>query len=840
MNHRFDPNDGYKPLRLFENPDQHPQVAMYQSIFAHYPDGIVTLSPSGEIIDCNDGVLHHFGYSKSDVANTHFKSFIPAENEEEIIERFMTVLRGKPIQYDTELLHKDGRRINTRITSTPILSEQTVIGMYSIIQDTSHIIEAHNEVLRIRSNLISAEQVAKIGSWELDVETGHVFWSDQVYNIFDRQEWQKKPITLEAIFSLTHSKDICRLKKTVQDAICTGESFEIEYRFLRSCGEERFAYLKGDSVLSDQGCVKRMVGIIQDITALRNAEESLKENRAQARGIYDSLEASIWSINLLKDKMIFISKGVEAITGIKRDVFLKNTNKWCELIHPDDQDAFDQMQVVLERGEKIKHQYRIIHANGEARWVEDQTIPIMDSDGKMIRIDGIVTDITERKRYEEHMEFIANRDHLTGLCNQRHFEKSLATVIEKPKTYSECFSVFYIDIDHFKSTIDVLGHQLGDNVIQRYAERLLKFVHGRGFAARMTGDEFVLCLYHQRGAHHVNRLAEVLTKELEKVIKTEGYDIYTTQSIGISTYGEHGSDPEILVKNADIALSHVKQSGKANWKIYDPFMTEDMNKFYELGRDLRQAIGKNELHLVFQPKVDATSDLIVGAEALSRWNHPKWGPISPADFIPLAEQHGWIDDLSNWSLSSVCELISREYNAGRNIVPISVNVSPRWLLKANFTKKVKETITQYNVPPHLIEFEITETHMIKNASHVEKAMTELKKFGIRFALDDFGTGFSTVSHLSQFDIDILKIDRALIHNITASIKNQRIVEGLIYIAKNLDIDVIVEGVETKEELDFLLQQNCSLVQGYIFSRPIAATEFKKCLSEKILKPAIYI
>ncbi len=829
--------DVYKTLRLSDNPDLHPQVAMYQSIFAHYPDGIVTLSITGEIVDCNAAVLKHFGYTKQDVSNTHFTAFIPNEHLDDIVEQFMFLLSGEPVQYDTELLHKDGRRINSRLTSTPIHSGSNVIGMYSIIQDTTKIFEAHNEVTRIKNNLTSAQQIAKIGSWELNIETGKVFWSDQVYTIFGMENWQRKSVTLESMYALTHPKDLDRFKKTFCDALKTGNNFEIEFRFINPSGDERIAYLKSDCVFDDYGRLKRMLGIIQDITALRNAETSLQENRAQTKVIYDSLEAAVWSKDLLEEKMIFVSKGVEALTGIKRAAFLEGIVNWRNLIHPEDQEAYDQTQHVLKRGEKVEHQYRIVHESGEPRWVEDQTIPIFNSDGEMIRLDGIVGDITERKRYEEQMEIIASRDPLTGLYNQRHFEKVLTATIKKANTDKECFSVFFIDIDHFKATIDVLGHQTGDNVIKLFSKRLLEFIKNRGYAARMSGDEFILCIFHQPGMEQINRLAAELTDVLEKVMKVDGYDILTTQSIGISTYKEHGDNSEMLIKNADIALYHVKQEGAAAWKIYDPHLTKDINKFYELGRDLRQAIAQNEMHLVFQPKVDAANGYIIGAEALSRWNHPKWGPISPADFIPLAEEHGWIDDLSNWSLANVCKLISNELQAGRNIVPISVNVSPRWLLKSNFVRKVKETIQKHAIAPDLIEFEITETHIIQNSSQVEKVMNELKAFGIRFALDDFGTGFSSVSHLSRFDIDILKIDRALIHNINRSVKNQTIVEGLVYMAKNLVIDVIVEGVETKDELDFLLQQKCSFIQGYIFSRPLLANDFIACLSKMTMEPA---
>lgn len=830
-------NDVYKPLTLTSNPDQHPQVAMYQSVFSHYPDGVVTVSLSGEIIDCNDAILEQFSYTKKEVRK-HFIHFLPDEHKEEIYQRFEVILNGTPLQYDTEILHKDQSKISVHVTSTPISLDGKVIGLYSIIQNTSKISEAHNEVLRIKNNLIYAQQIANIGSWELDVHTGDVFWSDQVYKIFGREEWKETSLSIEKIFDQTHPKDYKRFRDTVISAMETGEDYEIEYCFLRPNGEEKIAYVKGDGVFDEDGNLNRFIGVIQDITVLRETEYSLKENRDQARMIYDSLEATIWSMNMRNKALTFVSKSVETLTGIKRRVFENNIEIWREVIHPSDQEMFDEMQIALESGEKTKHQYRIIHISGDIRWVEDQTIPVLDNENNLIRLDGIVTDITERKRYEEHMEYIANQDHMTGLFNRRHFEHHLAETVEKARNEQKGVSVFYLDIDNFKFTIDVLGHKTGDNVIKMVAQQLHRFVHSRGAAARIGGDEFALCITHPQGIEHADKILNELNKAFENSMKVDGYDIQVSISIGISAYPEHSQDADTLIKAADIALFEAKRSGKGNSKMYEHAMTDKADRLYQMGRDLRKAIGTEEMYLEYQPKVDARTGKIVGAEALSRWIHPQWGAISPAVFIPIAEQHGWIDDLSHWSLACVCAFIRGERLLGHDIVPVSVNISPRWLLKANFTEKVIEIINHYQVPPELIEFEITETHMIQNEALVDRILNKLKAFGLRFALDDFGTGFSTVSHLSQFDIDILKIDRALIKDIKTSEKNQRIVEGIAYIAKNLDIEVIVEGVETMEELNFLLQQNCSYIQGYIYSRPLKEMDFKTRLAERILQPVV--
>ena len=316
----------------------------------------------------------------------------------------------------------------------------------------------------------------------------------------------------------------------------------------------------------------------------------------------------------------------------------------------------------------------------------------------------------------------------------------------------------------------------------------------------------------------------------------EDFELYITASIGISAYPSNGTTVDEIIKNADAALYRAKGSGKNNYQIYSSTINITSFKQYELERDLRKSIENSQLLLHFQPRVDTLTGKIVSAEALVRWEHPEWGLVSPSEFIPLAEETGFINEISDWVLKQVCSYLSEWIQKELSVVPISINVTADRFLRNDWKSTLLNTLKETDVDPALIELEITETTLIQHEKTVESAFQYLKELGIKIALDDFGTGYSSLSHIKDFSIDTIKIDQSFISQITKTPNVEVIIKSIIFMAKGLNMNIVAEGVETNAQLNFLKQQECHEIQGYIFSKPVPDKKFQSLLKKVILKP----
>lgn len=466
-------------------------------------------------------------------------------------------------------------------------------------------------------------------------------------------------------------------------------------------------------------------------------------------------------------------------------------------------------------------------------WLEVRVIP---SNGALI---GYAFNITERKNHEQIIERMAYHDYLTDLPNRRFFEKELEQFLEQSNKNQHSFALLYLDLDRFKYINDTLGHGLGNQFIKEFSIRLVQIIEDKGFVARLGGDEFAIILNKQfDNKEAVEKIAISIIKNIEeRPFRIDDYENYITTSLGISFYPHHAQDAQTLVKNADIALYRSKEKGRNKYTFYNPVMDIDCFKRFSLEKDLRVAIENNKLELHYQPRVNTKTGEIVSAEALVRWNHPEWGMLSPAEFIPIAEDTGLIRPLTQWVERTVCKQINYWKLEGISFVPISINVSADQFLSKDFIQYIKQLLEETRVEGCWVEIEIIETSILDNQKLVETIIAELKTLGIKVSLDDFGTGYSSLAYLTQFNVDVLKIDKSFIHNVTTNPSNATVVKSIIHLAHGLGLKVVAEGVETKEQLNFLKQQECDEIQGYIFSKPVPVADFNKLLAKKILIPS---
>jgi diguanylate cyclase (GGDEF)-like protein/PAS domain S-box-containing protein len=461
--------------------------------------------------------------------------------------------------------------------------------------------------------------------------------------------------------------------------------------------------------------------------------------------------------------------------------------------------------------------------NGEI-FPERLTIGVVkDTVGGIGHYVGVFSDITDIKRSQERLDFLAHHDMLTNLPNRLMFNHHLRQNIALAKRNRRQLAVMFIDLDHFKNVNDTLGHELGDELLKKIAEVLDAHVRKSDILARIGGDEFILLLNDLETPRYASTISEKFLSLLRQTFMVSGYDISVSASIGVSFFPSDGEDATTLVKNADIAMYYAKSHGRNSYHFYAPAMSEYAIERVKLEALLRRSIERDELSLHYQPQVDLFTGQLVGAEALLRWNNPELGMVSPVRFIPIAEDIGFISTLGEWVLNTACRQVKEWDACGFNLPCVSVNLSVKQLEHGDIVDIVSRILAETGLHSSRLEMEVTESAIMNNQQALG-FLDGLRALGVVLAVDDFGTGYSSLSYLRRLPVQKLKIDRAFVNEVTSEPSREAIVRAIIALSKALDLSTIAEGIETEAEAQFLRQEGCHQGQGYLFSRPLAPHE----------------
>ncbi|WP_246469512.1 bifunctional diguanylate cyclase/phosphodiesterase [Cohnella nanjingensis] len=447
---------------------------------------------------------------------------------------------------------------------------------------------------------------------------------------------------------------------------------------------------------------------------------------------------------------------------------------------------------------------------------------------------SIIRDITERKKAEEKMNRMVYRDPLTDLPNRHLLNDRLAQALDQASKNKMTIGIMFIDLDRFKYINDTLGHAMGDLLLIEAASRIQSCTSKGDTVSRQGGDEFLVLLPNTT-ADEVTRKAQRLLQLFAQPFVLNDAEMFVTPSIGISLYPSDGRDIETLIKNADTAMYRVKEQGKNNFQFYTPDMNEAVTKKMKLEIGLRKGLERREFKVHYQPQMDVGTGKITGVEALLRWHHPELGNVSPAEFIPLAEETGLIIPIGEWVLYEACRQAKSWQDEGLPPMRVAVNISSRQFQQSNLLEAVSRVLHDTGLEPQYLELELTES-IIQDSKYAIGTMQKLKEMGTSLSIDDFGTGYSSLSYLKLFPIDTLKIDQSFTRNILADAKDAALVQTIINMAHNLELKVIAEGVETQEQLHFLTQRHCNEAQGYYFSRPIAPEDLSAILRGRLTAP----
>ena len=566
--------------------------------------------------------------------------------------------------------------------------------------------------------------------------------------------------------------------------------------------------------------------------AVENAklESELEATLTEYQSLIERLPAVTYLDDLQTGETQFVSPQIVELFGITPEEWKATPDAWLRAVHPDDRDRVEQAFVTaMAAREPVYSEYRVLSPDGVERWVVDHTVTLPQVDGRRALTQGLIYDISDRKRAEQELAHRANHDALTGLPNRDQFRSRLDEAIARAEDSRRSLAVLYVDLDNFKLVNDGFGHDAGDELLAAIAKRLCDAGRAGDIVGREGGDEFLVLMADlPEGPAEATRAAEAaaarLRQALQQPLSLKAAEVDIRASVGISVYPFDAPDAQTLLKHADAAMYEAKAAGRDASHLYQPGTSAAPGPLELVGR-LRRGIIDEELTLHYQPIVDLQSGALTGVEALVRWNDPTRGLIGPADFIPLAERSGLIRPISEWVLGEACRQSAVWRVAGYDH-SISINIPPDTCQQIG-AAEIEKLITAQGGNPSRITLEMTESAMMSRRRGERDEMEALCALGIRLAIDDFGTGHSSLARLGEFPVSTLKIDRSFVNGLPETDTARTLVTAILFLADGFGLDVIAEGVETEEQRTFLLNAGCRYAQGYLFSRPVEAAQITR-------------
>jgi len=573
----------------------------------------------------------------------------------------------------------------------------------------------------------------------------------------------------------------------------------------------------------------QVLAAVRDVTERNAVLADLYEARERSRVTLESIGDAVLSTDTV-GQILYLNESAKQMTGWScEEARGQSLQQVLNIVEHDQRETVQlltrELALSERSSERVTRHSILIRRDDSEIPIEYSVAPIHDAGGKTIGIVIVFRDISKTRELTRQMAYLAQHDFLTNLPNRMLLIDRLTQAIVLAARGAAHLAVLFLDLDHFKHINDSLGHGVGDLLLQSVAQRLVASVRGSDTVSRIGGDEFVILLPEVGAAVDAATSADKIIAALAEAHHIAGHDLQVSPSIGISVYPADGEDAETLIRNADLAMYHAKDSGRNNAQ----FFTLDMNlrsvERQTVESGLRRALDRGEFELYYQPKVDLRSGVTVGAEALIRWHHPQRGLMLPAQFIPIAEDCALVVPIGRWAMAEACRQMSVWHAEGAPPVPVSVNISALEFRSRHFLDDVQAILAQTHIAPRYLELELTESMLMEHADAAICVLDELKRIGVRLTIDDFGTGYSSLSYLSHFPIDVLKIDQSFLHEITTHAYNATIVNAVIGMCEGLRCDVIAEGVETAEQAAFLLAHHCSQMQGFYCGRPLPADDF---------------
>ena len=670
-----------------------------------------------------------------------------------------------------------------------------------------------------------------IGILVMDKGRENVLVNRQFTKLFGYEEEEILQHSSEIIHASQQSFE--QFLEQANKIVRNGHSIDIDYQFKHRDGTLFWGHVTGDMIIDTD----EIIWTIIDITPRIRLQEELLNKKQQLQAINELIHLGTWELDL-KSKQLHISKEMESILDIgAHEAF--NYRTIIKMVHPDD-------KVILKQGLRALFKSTVDTQSSTLRLKrKDGTRHLFiqgklthNTQGEPVSIIGATLDITDQKGLElklqqqdELFSYQSYHDTLTGLPNRLLLTDRLNQMIANSRRNNTLIAILFIDLDDFKALNDALGHTVGDQYLIKIAKRMKAKIRASDTLARLSGDVFVIVLDEIEDIEVLSTIIDNGLALINAPIQLETEYIYPKMSVGVSIYPNDGQDCDTLLKNADAAMHKAKAEGGHTYSFYDESLTLRALERIGMEQSLKNAIEEDELVVYYQPQIDAENDLLIGMEALVRWRHPTRGLIMPGDFIPMAEEVNLIIQLNYWVIETAIKQHVKWYKEGKSPGVLAINLAVRQLEESHSFNTIHALLKKHDCLPEWLEFEVTEGQLMQKPTAVTTVLQKFRDLGIEIAIDDFGTGYSSLSYLKHLPINKLKIDKSFIDNLPHDYHDVAISKTVISLSENLDLKVIAEGVETKEQLDFLLANGCRHIQGYYYSKPLPAHEMEQFMQQ---------
>ncbi|MDI9219241.1 sensor domain-containing protein [Clostridium tertium] len=663
--------------------------------------------------------------------------------------------------------------------------------------------------------------------WEWNSENNKLYMSKKIKDIL---KINKDIESFDEWFSFIVEDEREDIKIFIENIIHNRilDNFILESSIVDFSGEKLLLKVQGNGKVRNNGFY--LSGLIVDITERKRVENMNKvienKNRLAVEGSKDI--AFWWNVN---QNIISIDYSIREYLEIKGegDVLISDKS-WKKFILEDDIDLYNKkINKVLnsKKDEFYSIDYRILSKDNKVVWLQSKGKKTLEKNGGLF-IHGAFSDITDRKEKEIEINYLSFNDEVTRIPNRRFFVREVTNHINNYP--NEKIAFIFIDLDNFKYVNDTYGHDAGDLLLIEFAKIIKNMKIKDSLFARYGGDEFIIVQYNIQEKNQIKYILDNIIKKLSNPIIINDKEIFCTLSIGVSVYPIDGGDMPILLKRADMAMYLAKVNGKNRYEFFDIKILEILNREFDIEKGLRVAVDKSEIKMLYQPKIKVDTEEVIGFESLVRWNSKSLGIVSPSEFIPIAESSGLIIPIGKYIINESFRRCKELTLKNNKKFKMAINLSEVQIRDEDIVSFISESLKFYDLSAEYIEFEITESIIMKSAEKNISTLEKLKKLGVSLALDDFGTGYSSLSYLRTLPIDVLKIDKSFIDGIVIEEKSEYIINSIVELSHYLSLLVVAEGVETKEQLDFLKRISCDVIQGYYFSRPVEFDEAIRMIS----------
>jgi diguanylate cyclase (GGDEF)-like protein/PAS domain S-box-containing protein len=782
---------------------------------------IISESPDGTIRSWNRAASRLYGYRPEEALGRHISMLAPPGGLP-AFEDVLTQLRaGERVEHlETVRRRKDGTLVDVALTLSLIEDRDGChAGFSSISRDITERKRLESAAQEDRRRLAEAQRLAQLGSFEVNLTGSTTRWSAELYRILGIDE-SVEP-TLERFFTQIHPDDLFAVNRQVHAVVDRGETADGVYRIVRADGV-RWVHIRAEHVVC--GGEPMATGTIVDVTEQRRSEDG---RRVAEDRLYAGFQNAAVGIMMVDGecRMTMVNPAVRALLGRPDEELVGH--RIDEFLHPDDCGAaLRRFEALVGREvDAYQAERRYLRPDGSTVWVQVNVSPLGGEAGQQEYFFAQLQDITERRAMEHALEHLALHDALTQLPNRSLLTDRVQHALDRRDRGHGDLAVLFIDIDRFKFVNDGMGHRAGDDLLAIVAQRLRETVRPSDTVARFGGDEFVVVCEQLPDPCEASTVAARLSAAIEEPMVLDGREVVVTASVGVAV-ATADATVDGLLRDADAAMYRAKDRGRARVEVFDEGLRGRAAERLELEGALRRALGAGELQLAYQPIVRVDTEAVIGCEALLRWRHPVRGLVSPAEFIPLAEDTGLIVPIGAWVLTEALRQGRMWHDEGRELA-IGVNVSARQLMTPDLVDTVRDALERSGIAPHTVHLEITESVLMDDVEHSIETLTALKALGIHFAVDDFGTGYSSLSYLKRLPIDTLKIDQSFVRGLGVAENDSSIVRAIVGLGQALGMALLAEGVEEPHQLAELQALGCEVAQGFLWSPAVPAAAFPR-------------